>query len=153
MITVQIDSFKECQKELAEIFITHWHELALFKDKMPLAPQYLEYVAREKDGVLFLTTVRVDGKLAAYYIAQVRPGFHYGSTLTGTMDILYVVPEFRGRGLAFPLFRYVERELRRRGVKVWYSGYKIHNPLGLDKLYDAFGFIDADIYKVKWIGE
>jgi predicted N-acetyltransferase YhbS len=69
------------------------------------------------------------------------------------MDIAYVVPHERNRGLALPLFRHTERELQRRGVKVWYSGWKMHNPLGMPELHQLLGFVPADSYAVKWIGD
>ena len=149
MITVQIDSFQHSMPELREIFISHHRELGLLKWMMPLDPQYDEYVRREATGILFLVTARRDGKIVGYYIAQAAPGFHYRSTLTGTMDICYVVPEERNRGLVLPLFRHTEQELRRRGVKVWYSGYKTENPMGLDRLLPMFGFQPADTYMIR----
>ena len=149
MLTTQIESFRECIPEMKKIIYTHHEELALFRDLMPLDPDWDEYVRREDRGALFLTTVRRDSVIVAYYIAQVAPGFHYKSTFTGTQDICYVVPQERNRGLAIPLFRCTEKELRRRGVKVWYSGYKTHNPLGMPELLNAFGFIPADVYMVK----
>lgn len=152
MLTAQVESFERAIPEIKKLIDTHWDELALFKDKMPLRPQWDEYVRREKNGALFLATVRKNGEIVAYYIAQVALGFHYGETLTGTMDIAYVVPRLRERGLAIPLFRCVEREMKRRGVKVWYSGFKASNPMGMDKLLNAFGFAPADIYYAKWIG-
>lgn len=153
MITAQVESFECAIPEIKEIINEHWEELALNKARVPLAPQWEEYVRREKSGTLFLTTVRKDAKIAAYYIAQVAPGFHYSQTLTGTMDIAYVIPKFRERGLAIPLFRCVECEMRRRGVQVWYSGFKSHNPLGMDKLLNRLGFEPADVYCQKWLGE
>ena len=149
MLTTQVESFRECIPEIKKIISTHHEELALLKDLMPLDPDWDEYVRRENVGRLFLTTVRRDGEIVAYYIAQVAPGFHYKSTFTGTQDICYVVPQLRNRGLAVPLFRQTERELRRRGVKVWYSGFKVHNPLGMPELLNALGFIPADTYMVK----
>ncbi len=137
--------------EIKLIIDKHWAELALFKNKMPLKPQWEEYVIRENRGSLFLTTVRRDGEIIAYYITQVAPGFHYSETLVGTMDIAYVVPAHRNRGVAFPLFRCVEKELLRRGVQVWYSGYKMHNPLGMDQLLKLFKFEPADVYCAKWL--
>ncbi len=151
MITAAIESFAHAVPELMARFPQHWEELALFKDKMPLSPQYDEYIERESKGRLFLAAVRKDGELAGYYIAQVAPGFHYSQTLTAHMDICYIVPEHRHRGLAVPLFRATERELRRRGVKAWYSGYKLHNPLGMPRLHEILGFIPADMYYVKWL--
>lgn len=152
MITAQVESFERCLPELAAVFPQHWTELALFRDRMALAPQYDEYVRRERAGSLFLVTVRWDSKLAGYYTAQCQPGFHYADTLTGTQDLVYVVPELRDRGLSIPLFRCVERELRRRGVKLWYAGYKTAKPNGLPGLLKAFGFSDADTYMARWIG-
>lgn len=149
MITIQIESYMECLPELRQIHPVHHEELGLFKDKMPLDPDNREYAQRERDGSLFLCTVRRNAIIVAYYVANVRPGFHYKSTLTGTMDIAYVVPEERNRGLALPLFRHTERELRRRGVKIWYSGYKVHNPLGMPEFHKALGFVPADTYMVK----
>lgn len=149
MITAQVESFEAALPELNAMFPRHWEELALFRDRMPLAPQYAEYVRREQSGNLFLVTVRQNSRVVAYYTAQVAPGFHYAGTLTGTMDLVYVLPELRGRGLAFPLFRAVEQELRRRGVQVWYSGYKSHTPNELDRLLPALGFEPADTYMVK----
>jgi GNAT superfamily N-acetyltransferase len=152
MLTVQRERFADCALELAQLFPVHWEELALFKDRMPLAPQYAEYVAREERGQLFLIVARWDGKIVGYYVAQVAPGFHYERTLTAHQDIVYILPEVRDRGLSLPLFRAVERELKRRGVGPWYAGYKTTNPLGMPKLLDKLGFSPADTYVVKWIG-
>lgn len=153
MITAQVESFEAALPELRAIFPVHHAELALFQDRMPLDPQYDEYARRERAGSLFLVTVRKDGRITGYYTAQVAPGFHYGSTFTGTMDLMFVIPEERGRGTVVPLMRTVERELRRRGVRLWYSGHKTHKPLGLDRLLPMFGFQPADTYMAKWIGE
>lgn len=153
MITVQVESFEGALPELREIFPRHWEELALFRAKMPLNPQYFSYIERERAGNLMLVTARQDGRIVAYYTVQIAPGFHYAATLTGHMDIMYVVPELRGRGLVLPLFKQVEEELKRRGVQIWYSGHKSHNPLRLDRLLPAFGFLPADSYFAKWIGD
>lgn len=154
MLTFQIDSFADSIPEFkANQFPMHHAELALFRDRMPLDPDYDEYVRRERAGELFLCSGRWNGRIAAYYVAHVRPGLHYRSTMTGTMDICYVVPEHRGRGLALPLFRMVERELKRRGAKIWYSGFKMHNTLGMPYLHELLGFMPADQYLVKWIGD
>lgn len=152
MITVQVESFERCIPELSAIFPQHWEELALFRDRMPLDPQYHEYCRREQTGKLMLVTVRESGRIVAYYTAQLAPGFHYQSTVTATMDMVYVLPEVRDRGYATPLFLRVERELKKRGVQLWYSGYKTMNALGLPRFLEAMKFSPADTYMAKWIG-
>lgn len=153
MLTVQVESFRDCQPELAVIFPLHWEELGKFKDRMPLTPQYSEYISRNELGRLLLVTVRIDGRIMAYYTVQIAPGFHYETTLTATMDLCYVHPEVRQRGIAFPMFRRVEEELKRRGVKLWYSGFKYHNPLGMPALLNLLGFTQSDVYCSRWIGD
>lgn len=154
MITVQVENFRAVMPELATIFPTHWENLALFKDRMPLAPQYGEYIMREQAGTLMLVTVRRDGRIVAYYTANIRPGFHYDRTLTGTMDMMFVVPDEPAPGMvALPLMRKVETELRRRGVDIWYSGYKTDKAKGMARLHELFGFQPADTYTAKWIGK
>lgn len=153
MLTFQVDSFEASIPELMELFPRHHAELGLFQDRMPLDPDLQEYVRRERAGELFLVTGRQDGSVVGYCTTSVRPGFHYKGTLTGTADIYYIVPEHRDRGLALPLFRTVEKELRRRRVQCWYSGTKAHNPLGAPALHRLLGFVPADLYFVRWLGE
>lgn len=152
MISAQIELFTRAYPELLRLFPKHWEELALFRDRMPLAPNFMEYAERERAGRLFLATVRWDGKIVAYYTANVASGLHYSTTLTAQMDMVYVHPDARGRGLIVPLMNCVQRELKRRGAQIWYSGYKTGNPLKLDNVLENFGFKPADTYVAKWIG-
>jgi len=152
MITAQIESFELAIPELERIFPEHHRELGLFRDVMPLAPRFPEYVLKERLGEFFLATVRWDGKIAAYYTCLISPGLHYRTTLSAHMDMLYVIPEYRERGLIVPLMRCVEKELKRRGVKIWYCGYKTLKPFALDRLYRNLGFSPSDTYVAKWLG-
>ena len=153
MITAQIESIAACWDELQPLFRQHHAELALYQDRMPLSPQTEVYFERERNGSLFLATIRWDGRIVGYQITFLTPGFHYSTTLTGTQDILWIVPEVRDRGLAFPLFRIVEKELRRRGASLWNCGMKHDNPLGLDRLLPKLGFSPSDSYFSRWIGK
>lgn len=151
MITAQIEAVEACLPELLALWPRHWDELALFKDRVPLRPQTEEYVRRNRAGTLFLATIRWDGKMAGYFICQVQNGFHYGETLTATTDIYWIDPEFRDRGLFLPLFRCVERELRRRGAAVFYCGFKTTKPNSMNELLPKLGFEPADTYLAKLI--
>lgn len=151
MITYQVEPYEAALPELKQIISTHWEELALFQDRMPLQPQHGEYIARDRDGRLFLTTCRRNGELIGYYITLIHNSLHYDIP-TATMDIVYMKEEHRSRGYAIRMMRFVEKELTKRSVKVWYSGFKTHKPLGLDRALSHLGFGPADTYLVKWIG-
>lgn len=118
---------------------------------MPLRPQDAEYIQRDRDGRLFLTTCRRNGELIGYYTTLLHNSLHYDIP-TATMDMIYMKVEHRHRGYAIRLIMFVEKELTRRGVQIWYSGFKTHKPLGLDRALTHLGFGPADTYLVKWIG-
>lgn len=152
IVTYQIEPYENALPELKQIYPVHWLELALFQDRMPLRPQDGEYIARDRDGRLFLATCRKDGELIGYYTCLVHNSLHYDIP-TALMDMIYMKIEHRSHGYAIRMIKFVEKELIKRGVQVWYSGYKTHKPLGLDRALHSLGFGPADTYLVKWIGQ
>lgn len=152
MITTHIESFKERLAELQVLLPIHYLELALDQDKVPLAPQYSIYLDRERNGELLFVTLRDAGEMIGYFIGFIAPGLHYKTCLTCTMDIFYVHPERRGDGAGMRLFKFVEAELRRRGVQRWFMGYKVHAPYAR-VLFEAIGAEPVEVYHSKWIGE
>lgn len=152
MISFTIEPIEDVVHELIEIIPSHYTELAKFRDHIPLRPDWPKYIALDRLGEMFTVVCRWDGAIAAYYIVYVRHHLHYMETLTAMMDVCYIRPGVRERGLALPLFRAAERELRRRRAKVWVSGYKTAVPLGMDKLLPILGFEPGDTQMVKWIG-
>lgn len=152
MLTTHIESFKERLGELQALLPLHYEELALNKDKVPLAPQYEVYVAREERDELLFVTMREAGALVGYFIGFIAPGLHYSTCLTCTMDIFYIHPAKRAQGLpGVRLFRAVEKELKRRGVQRWFVGSKCK--ADASKLFEFLDFDRVEIYYSKWIGD
>ncbi len=149
MITWQIERMSDFIDEAKRVFPTHWEELALDKDKVPLDPQYEIYAEREKRGELFLLVGRDKGKLAGYFVGFVAPGLHYKTCLTLTMDLFYVVPEYRGRE-GMRLFREVEKEAKRRGVKRMFVGSKMHKDASW--LFERLGYTEVERFYSIWLG-
>ena len=149
MITAHVESITDCYEEIKRLLPLHWEELALNKDKVPLDPQYEIYLDRDARGEVLFVTLRELGKMVGYFIGFVAPGLHYRTCLTLTMDIFYVHPEKRGRcGIA--LFRAVEAEAKRRGVKRWFAGSKCHADASW--LFEHLEFERVEVYYSKWIG-
>ena len=150
MITFHIESFEEQLEELKFLLPLHYEELALNKDTVPLDPQYDIYVARERAGELLFVTLREAGELVGYFIGFIAPGLHYRTCLTCTMDIFFVHPDKRGQGAGEQLFAFVEKELRRRGVRRWFVGSKCHKDASW--LFERLGFEQVEIYYSKMLG-
>lgn len=151
MITAQIEPLATCLEEMKALFPKHWEELGIYRDRMPLAPKYEVYWAREAAGELVMATLRKDGRIIGYCPNFVAPGLHYETTLTATMDILYIAPEHRGDGSGKMLFTILKAELMRRGVKIWYAGSKNHKQI--EWFLKMMGFDPIEMHFAMWIGD
>lgn len=150
MITCHVESFIERLPELKPLLPLHWAELALDTDKVPLDPQYEIYFERERRGELLFVVLREKGELIGYFIGFIAPGLHYKTCLTCTMDIFYVHPDKRGGRAGIKLFKFVEEELKRRGVDRWFVGSKLK--LDASWLFDYLKFERVEVYYSKWLG-
>jgi GNAT superfamily N-acetyltransferase len=150
MITCHCESFEERLTELQVLLPLHYRELALNQDKVPLAPQYHVYIERERAGGLLFVTLRDAGELVGYFIGFIAPGLHYETCLTCTTDIFYVREDRRAGAVGVRMFRFVEAELRRRGVQRWFMGSKIH--ADASALFKRIGAEPVETYYSKWLG-
>lgn len=151
MITFHIESFEERLGDLKVLLPLHYKELALNQDKVPLDPQYGEYIRREREGMLLFVTAREAGELMGYFIGFIAPGLHYQTCLTCTMDIFFVHPDKRTGMTGVKLFKFVEKELKRRGVDRWFVGSKNH--ADSSALFRRLGFEPVETHHSKYLGE
>jgi|SRR4249920_1590349 len=150
MMTACVEPWRPTIDELLPMLPLHWEELALERDKVPLAPLWHVYDAKNGAGELLLVVLREDGKAVGYYWGFVGPSLHYATCLTGQMDIFWVHPEHRNGHAGSILFQAVERELRRRGVQRWFVGAKLHRDAS--PLFRRLGFTPIEMYHAKWLG-
>lgn len=149
-LTAQVESFRERLGELKELLPAHYDRLSTHKAHgIALDPQYDIYFAREAAGELVFVTLREDGRMVGYWIAFVAPGLHYKACLTAIGDIWFVVPKHLNGTAPLRLGRAVERELKRRGVRLWFAGEKLHFPCG--RLYQALGMEPQECTWAKWL--
>ena len=109
------------------------------------------YAAVEALGQLSVVTVRAAGRMVGYCCMVVQPGLHYRSCLEARMDIFWIAPEYRGRMGGVRLFRAVEAEPKRRGVKRMYVGSKLHKDSS--RLFEALGYTPIEQWFAKTLGD
>ncbi len=151
MLTCQVESFTERLEEFKPLYPIHWEELAENKDKVPLDPCYEIYINREKCGELLFVTMRELGEPVGYLIAFIAPGLHYRTCLTCITDIFYIKKDRRNGTAGIRLFRFVEAELKRRGVHRWFMGSKVH--ADASALFERIGAKKIETYYSKWLGD
>lgn len=151
MITAQVEPFSSVIEEIRPMLPGHHAELGLYQHLMPLDPQWSAYYEREAQGSLFIVTLRDAGEIIGYFWGFIAPGMHYKSTLTCTMDILYVRPDHRGKHAGNLLVTAVKAEAKRRGAKMLWMGSKNHKPI--EWLYESNGLERAEAYFCAWLGD
>lgn len=151
MLTAQVEKFVPFLEEVKPLLQGHWDELALNKDRVPLDPQYDQYLKYDNEGKILVVTLRAGGRLVGYFVGMIAPGFHYKTCLTYIMDIFYVVPEFRGKNGGVLMVQFLEKELNRRGVNRMFVGTKCHKDAGY--LFEKLGYDKVEVYYSKWLGE
>ena len=151
MITAHVESFEENLEYLKPLLPIHYKELALNQDKVPLSPQFDKYVTTEKQGGLIFVTLRKSGEMVGYFIGFIAPGLHYSTCLTCQMDIFYVLPEHRGSGTGFQLFKFVEQQLKKRGVQRLFVGSKLHKDASW--LFEKLNYTPVETYYSAWLGD
>ena len=151
MITAHVESFKENLEYLKPLLPIHYKELALNQDKVPLSPQFDKYVAAEQRGELIFVTLRKAGQMVGYFIGFIAPGLHYSTCLTCQMDIFYVLPDHRGSGTGFQLFKFVEQQLKKRGVQRMFVGSKMHKDASW--LFEKLNYTPVETYYSAWLGD
>jgi GNAT superfamily N-acetyltransferase len=151
LIVTAVEPFPAFLEEVKPILPLHYAELALNQDKVPLSPQYDEYLRRDAEGSLFLVTLRTAGELIGYFVGFVAPGLHYSTCLTLHLDIFYVHPDWRGNGAGLTLFKAVEREAKRRGVQRMFTGSKNHKDASF--LFEMLGYDRCETIYTAWLGD
>jgi hypothetical protein len=151
MMTAHVENLTEHLPELMHLLPLHYEELALNKDKVPLDPQYEVYRERDAAGMVLFVTLRDAGELVGYFVGFIAPGLHYKTCLTCTMDIFYLRQDKRTGSGGVRLFRFVEAELKRRGVQRWFMGSKVH--ADASALFKRIGAAPVETYYSKWLGD
>jgi len=150
MLQFAVERGSEIREEMDALTQLHWEEIALDKGRVFLAPDYARYEDMEAKGILHIITAREAGSLVGYHIALVSPHLHYRNDLMCFTDIYFIHPDHRKGLAALGLFRAIESEMRKLGVKKLITGCKDHHNLA--PIFTRLGWTLTDHIYGKYIG-
>jgi hypothetical protein len=128
--TYKAETLSECREELDRLFPLHYEEIALFRDRIRLEPDWPKYEQAENAGILKIFTVRAGGELVGYYVGSLITHPHYASHRMLFTDIFFLRSDYR-RGLAgLDFLRAIREEAKRLGAEYLHIGTKLHHDLG-----------------------
>lgn len=151
MITYHKEKLCDIKEEIAPLLVEHYKEIAMYKDKVQLAPDWEKYDMMDKADILKIVTVRDNGELVGYYLSMVIPNPHYSRDLFAVNDIVLIKPEYRNAKVGVGLFQYVEAWMKDLGVSVMTVHMKTFLPF--DKLCEGLGWDYAERLYTKCIKE
>ena len=151
MITYNKEKLSDIKEELEPLLREHYKEVAMYKDKVQLAPDWERYEMLDKADILKIVTVRDGKQLVGYYICFVMPNPHYSNDMYAVNDIVLIKPEYRNAKVGVGLFQYAEKWMRSLGVSVMTVHMKTFLPF--DKLCEGLGWDYAERLYTKCIKE
>lgn len=151
MITIQQEEYPAFVEEAKPLFPSHWKELALDQEHVPLDPDYDEYLRRYRAGIMLILTAREDAALVGYFVNFVCPGLHYRTCLTLTTDIYWVKPDARGASIGLACIEELKRVAKARGVQRIFAGCKDH--FSAAWMWERAGAKRIETYYEIWLGE
>ena len=136
---IGLESFYKVKDEVDELFKLHWEEIAVYKDKMKINPDWAFYQALYDSDSLGIYGVRdSEDSLVGYFIVIVRPHPHYMDHTIASNDLIYIHPDHRKGLLGYKLIKFAEKDLISKGVSVLVINTKTHQPF--DPLLERLGF-------------
>lgn len=146
MLSANVEPISLRVDEITDLIGDHYGELSEHKGKrIPLDPDFEQYLLRDAAGEIIFVGLRSDGDLVGYLIAFVSSALHYKSCLTSICDIFFVHRGYRGDSGGALLFFAWEAECKRRGVKLMSAGIKARHQERAAPLLEGLGFMPTEI--------
>ena len=128
-------------EEMYPMLVDHFKEAedGVVEDKeYRLNVDWSTYKRLEDIGVLYVLTVRDNGKLVGYNWYVVHPSLHMMDCNTAHEDIHYLLPSHRKGWTAVKMFKFAEQFLKSKGANRIMIGVKVKG--NRDKLFKYLGY-------------
>lgn len=114
MIRYTHEKFEDVIEELQPMLHQHWNEIPTLDFDIKLAPQYEIYQLSQDNDQLVIITAREDqtNKLQGYIVVFIQEPLHHRSVKEANVDIVFLAPECRGKGVGKLLFIETENYLK-----------------------------------------
>lgn len=149
-VTYQVERVAEVIEEIKPLLEAHWGEIALYRDRFPLRPDYGKYLHLDSVGMALVATVRAGGVLIGYAVYFIMPHLHYQDCRIAMNDILYIKPEHRRGRVGIRLLGFAEDRLRQAGVDRILQHVKTQHDFG--RLLERIGYEETERTFEKLLG-
>ena len=115
-ITFDEERADSIRHEIEPLLKENWSAVSVSYPTSRLKPDFDLYLLLAEQGAIRIFAARSDGALVGYAVVLVNAHPHRVDDIVGTIDTVFVLPEFRAGGTAGKLFRLIEGRLKTDGV-------------------------------------
>lgn len=151
MITYQLEDWANYFRDCQGLWLEHYDEIAIQKDRMEMKPDVAAYMALEAAGQLQILTVRDGGRMVGYLLTVIRPHLHYANVLCGFEDSYFLSKTHRRGMTGVKLIREGIRNMKSVGCRKVFFMTKVFLDMG--RIFERLGFSKSDIVYSAWIGD
>ncbi|MDA8231569.1 MAG: GNAT family N-acetyltransferase [Magnetospirillum sp.] len=130
MIVFQHESLAGALGAMTPLVARHWREVALDRDRVPLAPDWEKYRLLDRTGALNITTARHDGRMVGYACYIVSRHLHYRDLMVAESDAFFLAPEHRRGPEGVRLLRAAEQNVIAAGAQRIVTRVKVDPDFG-----------------------
>ncbi len=147
-VVFQRERLAPCLRELLRLIEADWQENGLDHATIPLNLNIEQYLQYDLLGILQIVTARDDGILVGFIFAFVHPHIMHAKLGWCLINLYYLFPEYRRRGIGRAMFEALERFLVDAHVTVVEASEKIGNRHGL---FERMGYKETDVALRKYL--
>lgn len=143
-VSFQRERLAPILRELIRLIEDDWRENGIDQEKVPLKLNIDQYLDYDLLGVLQIVTARdktCDGLLVGFVFAFVHPHIMHADRGWCLVNLYYLFPEYRKRGIGTAMFEALLKFLREASVSVVEASVKIDHEHGV---FERLGFKPTD---------
>lgn len=114
---IRVERFADIADELHHLHVAHWAQTEKARHHIPMNPDYLAVMARERAGRVLQFTVRAGSGELVGNLRMFLAESHHTQTPFASEDTVFIKPEHRGGFTVMALLRFAEDCLHSLGIR------------------------------------
>jgi len=151
MIKFNVEDYTDCIDEIKPMLSSHYSEVEFYQGRVQLNPNFEVLEVLDQAGLLFICTMRDEGKLVGYNVFSVGKAMHYKDHDYATNYTVYIDPEYRHTEETVYFFNFCEEYLKGMGVSIIQYQMKTHKTFST--LMNHLGFENTESIFTKYVGQ
>lgn len=128
MIGIEKVSIQEVESNVFPIIQRHWNEVDQRNSIQTLSPRWGLYRDLEEAGYYFALVAKKEDQYISYVSNYIQPSMHVSDSVQLVSESLFVLPEYRDKGLGLSILQSAKKVGKAMGADYWVLNLKSFQP-------------------------